>query len=337
MFSWLSIPIANAFMPIQGTEVAGRVDALYMFLLVSSLISFVILIGGMTVFIMKYKRKTDNDKTAYITHNTFLEFLWSFIPFVIMMVIFFWGRSIYNEMREIPEGSEEIHVVASQWAWQFKYKNGIKQFTKEGVTKENKVGDVERQVMVVPHNKPIKLVITATDVIHSFFIPGYRNKQDAIPGRYTTLSFIPTQLGEFTVFCTEYCGLDHSNMPATIRVVPEADYKAWLDKNKPDMSLSGELNALATKGLETYENKCKSCHTISGARLVGPSWKGLYGATREFESGPSVVADDNYLRESILNPNAKVVKTYPPAMPPYQGQLTDDEINEIIEYIKTIK
>ena len=323
--------MANAFMPIQGTEIASSVDGFYSFLLISSLISAIILIGGMTAFIIKYKRKTATDQTAYITHNTLAEFTWSFIPFVIMMVIFYWGKVIFTELRSMPEAGEEIHVVGMQWAWNFKYKNGIKQYTKDGISKDNKIGNVEKQVMVVPINKPVKLVMTSNDVIHSFYVPGFRNKQDVIPGRYTAFWFKANKLGEFKVFCTEYCGLQHSQMPATIRVVSEMDYKTWLDTNKPAEGAESNL------GKELYESKCRSCHSLDGSRVVGPTWKGIYGAKREFESGPDVIADENYLRESILNPAAKIVKGYPAAMPPYAGQLSDDEVQQLIEYMKTIK
>jgi len=304
------------------------------------LISGIIMIGGMTAFIIQYKRKTANDKTAYITHNTALEFTWSFIPFVIMMVIFYWGKVIFSELRSMPDVSEaeEIHVVGVQWAWNFKYKNGIKQYTKDGVSETNKIGNLEKQVMVVPKGKPVKLVMTSNDVIHSFYIPGFRNKQDVIPGRYTSLWFKAEEKGDFQVFCTEYCGLQHSQMPAVIRVVEPADYTAWLNNNKPVMaSGDGGMNEMAMKGEETYDNKCKSCHSLDGSRVVGPTWKGLYGAKREFSDGSSVDADENYLRESILNPAAKIVKGYPPAMPPYAGQLSDDEITQLIEYMKVVK
>jgi len=333
MNNWLNIITANAFMPIQGTEIAGKVDNFYAFLLISSLISSIILIGGMAAFVVQYKRKSATDKTAYITHNTMLEFTWSFIPFVIMMVIFYWGKVIFNELRSMPDSAsaEEIHVVGVQWAWNFKYKNGIKQYTKDN--------DPNKQVMVVPLNKPVKLVMTSNDVIHSFYIPGFRNKQDVIPGRYTSLWFKADKPGEYQVFCTEYCGLQHSQMPATLIVKPEAEYTAWLDSNKPSMAASGDggMNEMANKGLEIYENKCRSCHSIDGTKIVGPTWKGLYGAKREFESGAPVDADENYLKESILNPAAKIVKGYPAAMPPYAGQLSDDEITQLIEYMKVVK
>lgn len=354
--NWLSVFPATAFMPIRGTEIAGKVDGYYTFLLISSLISGIIMIGGMTAFIIQYKRKTANDKTAYITHNTALEFTWSFIPFVIMMVIFYWGKVIFNELRSMPDASEaeEIHVVGAQWRWYFKYKNGIEQDTKNGIveppenfekdstqetsTLVNKIGNVEKQIMAVPLGKPVKLVMTSNDVIHSFYIPGFRNKQDVIPGRYTSLWFKADQEGDFQVFCTEYCGKQHSQMPATIRVMKEPEYKAWLEKNKPTIvSGDGGLNQYALKGKETYETLCRSCHSIDGSRGSGPTWKGLYGAKRDFEDGSNAVADDNYLRESILNPMAKIVKSYSPAMPPFVGRLSDDEIMEIFEYMKAVK
>jgi cytochrome c oxidase subunit 2 len=208
----------------------------------------------------------------------------------------------------------------------------------DGISKDNKLGNVEKQVMVVPLNRPVKLVMTSNDVIHSFYVPGFRNKQDVIPGRYTSLWFKADKLGEFQVFCTEYCGLQHSQMPATIRVVSESQYMAWLDSNKPSsVSNDNGMSESAQKGMELYEGKCRSCHSLDGSRVVGPTWKGIYGAKREFESGPSVNADENYLRESILNPMAKIVKGYPAAMPPYAGQLSDDEIESLIEYMKTTK
>jgi cytochrome c oxidase subunit II len=343
--------LANTFMPVKGTDLAGRVDDLYSFLLISSLISFVILIGGMTYFILKYKRKTANDKTAYITHNTALEFLWSFIPFVIMMVIFYWGKVLYDEYRIAPENAEEIHVRGSQWMWQFTYKNGY-----TFGTKPEKTADVLR----VPLNKPIKLVMSSADVIHSFFIPGFRNKQDVVPGRYSFIWFQATKLGDYQVFCTEFCGLEHSNMPATIRVMPEAEYNAWygkyissfdnyekltsIEKDEykkyyPNHVPAASLGGLAERGKEVFgEKACAGCHNVANKdRLVGPTMVGLFGSKREFSEGPSVVADENYLRESILLSGAKIVKGYPAAMPIFKGQIPDEDLNALIDYIKSLK
>ncbi len=324
MYSWLNINLANTFMPVDGTDLAGSVDNLYIFLLISSLIAFIILIGGMTAFIIKYKRKSANDKTAYITHNNLLEFLWSFIPFVIMMVIFYWGMVIYDDYRTIPEDAEEIHVTGRQWVWRFAYKNGYTFSTKPA----------SDAMVNVPLGKPVKLVMTSGDVIHSFYIPGFRNKQDVIPGKYTTLWFKATKLGQFQVFCTEYCGLEHSNMPATINVMPEAEYKAWFNSYVPEASAGG----LADRGKEVFNEKgCNACHSVNGTRVVGPTMKGLAGIKREFADGSSAVADDAYLRESILLSGAKIVKDYPAAMPIFKGQIEEEDVSAIIDYIKSLK
>jgi cytochrome c oxidase subunit 2 len=326
--SWFSIILANTFMPVQGTDIAGEVDKHYAFLIIASVVSFIILIGGMTLFIVKYKRKSENDKTAYITHNGFLEFLWSFIPFLIVMGVFYWGKLIYDQFRTFPEDAEEIHVTAQKWSWEFKYKNGVVLKSKE-----------DKDPLHVPVGKPVKLIITSRDVLHSFFIPGFRNKQDAVPGRFTAISFKASQEGEFQVFCTEYCGTDHSNMPARIKVVSPEDYTAWLKFKKENAPVDPTAgNELAAKGMQLASEKaCAGCHSVSGVRMTGPTWKGLFGTKRELEAGGTVTADENYIRESILQPMAKIVKGYPGAMPPYQGQLSDDEITSIIEYIKTLK
>jgi cytochrome c oxidase subunit 2 len=218
------------------------------------------------------------------------EFTWSFIPFVIMMVIFYWGKVIFNELRAMPVAGEEIHVVGVQWAWNFKYKNGIKQYTKDGVTKENKIGNVEKQVMVVPHNKPVKLVMTSNDVIHSFYVPGFRNKQDVIPGRYTAFWFKADKLGEFQVFCTEYCGKEHYNMMAGVKVVSEAEYERWLNDNSEEFRKT--LISPAEIGKTLYTQKgCNACHSLDGTTLVGPTWLELYGAKVKLDNGHEVLAN----------------------------------------------
>lgn len=330
MFSWIKIHLAESLMPVRGTETAGSVDHLYYFLLISSLISFILAIGGMTYFIVKYKRKTANDQTAYITHNNLLEFLWSFIPFVIFMVIFYWGWVIYDDLRYPPEDAEEIHVTASQWMWTVSYKNGYSFRSKNG-TAQNPQG------INVPANKPVKIVLASKDVIHSFFVPAFRTKQDAVPGRYTSVWFKAKEEGEYQVFCTEYCGLDHSNMPIKIVAMKPDAYSAWLAASTPKASEAGDAS-LAGRGKELYgEKNCIACHSVDGTRVVGPTLKGLFGAKRDFESGPSADADEAYLRESILNSQAKIVKTYPAAMPIYKGQLEEEEVTALIEYIKSLK
>lgn len=318
--TWLN-SLATSFMPVQGTDIAKDVDALYIFLLVSSLIAFIILIGGMVLFLIKFKKTSEDQKSAHITHNTFAEFLWSFIPLVILMVIFYWGYVVFIELRVPPEDSEEIHVVAEQWAWTYTYKNG------------KSISSLSKEPMRVPFGRPTKIVLTAKDVIHSFYVPAFRVKQDAVPGKYTQLWFEPNQKGDFVVFCTEYCGTKHSDMMIKISVMDQEDYSNWYHSEKK------AANTPEEKGKELYTTKaCAGCHSLDGTRIVGPTFKGLYGANREFESGAGVKADDAYLRESILYSQAKIVKTYPAgAMPVYQGQLEEEEVSNLIAYIKSVK
>ena len=316
---WFRTAHAESFMPTQATEIAAHVDNLYGFLLVASFIACTLVIGGMIYFVFKYRRRHRDEKTAYISHNALLEFLWSFIPLVIFLGVFAWGWVIYHDMRAMPKDALEIHVFGKQWAWEVEYKSGVK----------------TSNLVVVPVNTDVKLILTATDVIHSFFIPSFRIKQDAVPGKYSALWFNANKLGEFHIFCTEYCGTQHSGMIGTLRVVTQEDYEKWLESE----SQVGNL-PLAERGQKVFQIKaCASCHAVdSDRRLVGPSLYQIVGKEREFEDGSKTVADENYLRESILNPNAKTVKTYGKnVMPAFQGQLSEVELNALIEYIKTLK
>ena len=337
---WIPTAEAQSFMPPAATKIAESVDSLYGFLLISSLISFIILMGGLAYFVNKYRRKGDDDKTAYITHDYTLEFLWSFIPFVIFMICFVWGTKVYLDMRAMPADSLEVHVNAKKWAWEFTYKNGRKI-----VSDTDDEGNPIPATMVVPLNKTVRLIMTSTKVdpnnkrdravLHSFFVPAFRVKQDIVPGRYTQLSFTPSKKGTFWVFCTEYCGTGHSTMLGAVKVVDQKDFDDWI---VGDSSGPKELSMLDI-GKKIYNQRaCAGCHSVNGKRLVGPTWKGLYGSERKFTDGSTATADDNYLKESILNSNAKIVMGYPPNnMPSFQGQLTDDEVTAVIEFIKSVK
>lgn len=305
----------SVFTPPQGTQIAVEYDSLYTFLLWASLISCIILIGGMIYFVLKYKRRTNQDKTPYISHNMFLEFIWSFIPLVIFMGVFVWGWIVFHKMRAMPENAVEIHVYGRQWAWDFLYKSGKK------VTNE----------FVVPANTDVKLIMTSEDVLHSFFIPSMRIKQDVVPGRYTALWFHAEKTGEYHVFCTEFCGAAHAQMLARMKVVPLKEYEEWLQATDENLTL-------AQKGAKLTNSKgCVACHSVDGTVKVGPTWKGLWGKKGyPMADGSQVDVDENYLRESILNPNAKVVKGFNGVMPPYQGQLTEDELVALVEYIKEL-
>lgn len=329
----------SSYMPPAGTAIASQVDSIYAFLLVTSLISFIILVGGMIYFVYKYRRTSPTQKSAYITHNHMAEFLWSFIPFLLFMFVFAWGWYVYHQMRTYPDTALEVHVVGKKWAWRFLYKNG-----KEVTAAVGADGKVEDATMVVPINRPVKLIMSSekvnpagtdpTDrpVLHSFYIPAFRVKQDLVPGRYTALWFQAEHEGEYWVECAEYCGTNHWSMRAKIRVVSNEEFEKWLST---DGAAGGTL---ADKGRILYGSKaCVGCHTLDGTRGVGPTFKGLWGKTEQTDKG-AVKVDENYLHESILEPNAKIVATYPAGvMPTFAGQLNDDDVKALIEFIKTVK
>ena len=303
------------FMPPQASEVAQSVDALYAFLLIASFISCVLVIGGLIWFAIKYRRNTADQKTAYISHNTTLEFLWSFIPFVIFMVVFVWGWVVYHKLRAMPEDALEIAVQAQKWSWTFTYKNG------------RSIGNE----VYVPVGQNVRLVMASSDVLHSFYLPAFRTKQDVVPGMYTSLSFKAEAEGTYQVFCAEYCGDAHSAMLAKVHVVSREKFDNWL-ANDPYKGLSP-----VDIGRKVYESRCLACHTLTDAKNVGPGFKGLFGKTEKVEGG-EVKVDENYLRESILNPNASIVAGFPKGiMPTFAGQLSEAEIMGMIDFIKSLK
>lgn len=313
---WDNIAYAgNSFMPVQGSDLAARVDKLYGFLLIASFVSCVLVIGGLIYFALKYRRRSEQDKTAYISHNNTLEFLWSFIPFLIFMFVFGWGWKLFHEMRHAPSNAMEVNVLAQKWSWSFTYKNG------RTTTNE----------FYVPVGTPVKMIMTSADVLHSFFVPSMRVKQDVVPGRYTSLWFDPKEEGDYQIFCTEYCGTGHSSMLAKVHVVSRPEFEEWL-QNDPYKSLS-----LADIGKKIYESKCIVCHNLTAEKKVGPGFLGVFGASRQFSDGSSLVVDESYIRQSILTPNAKIVAGFVPAMPTFAGQLSEQELMGIVEFLKSQK
>lgn len=316
---WISTSHAEKLMPTAATDIASRVDNLYNFLLISSFIACAILIGGMIYFAYKYKRKSVNAKSAYITHNTFLEFLWSFIPLVIFLAVFAWGWLIYHDMRIMPENALEIHVRGKQWSWEAEYKSGVK----------------TANLIKVPINRDVKLILSSTDVLHSFYVPSFRIKQDAVPGRYTSLSFKANKFGEFHIFCTEYCGTQHSGMLGKLHVVTQEEYDKWLEEESNFRTLP-----LAQQGEKLFQTAgCVSCHSSTDASVkVGPTLYKKFGTEEVLSGGEKVTVDENYLRESILEPQAKIVKGFETQrMTSFQGVLSENELAAIIEYLKTVK
>lgn len=328
-------------LPLIGTDVAREWDSLYHFLVALSVFFFVLVIGGMIYFAIKY-RSSVAKKTKYITHSTALEWIWVGVPSLLLLFIFAWGYVVYRDMVSAPANAYEIRVIGKQWLWQFQYDFG-----------KTSIGE-----LVVPMNKPVKLVMTSEDVLHSFFVPNFRVKSDVVPGMYTSVWFEAKVRGIHPVFCTEYCGTSHSGMLAKIVAVTQDEFETFKKGGKlPAMPYAGELVAVAASagaadasvsrdtmvdaGRKQYESKgCVACHSIDGSAKVGPTHKGVFGRKETVvENGKEteVTVDDNYLRESIENPNAKVVKGFGPVMPTFKGMITETEMNEILAYLKSLK
>ncbi len=307
----------SLYLPENISYLNNQFDLLFYVIFYLSLILLVGLTALGVYFIVKGRRKSkDQLASKQITHNIKLEAIWTIIPTIIVMIIFVWGFQEYISSRTAPQNAVEIYVSGKKWFWEFTYPNGKKTVDQ----------------LVVPLGEPVKLIMSSTDVLHSFFIPNLRIKRDVIPNRYTTMWFQIDKAGMYHVFCTEYCGDGHSKMVASVEAMNTSDYFAFL--NEKDFDESMPLNEI---GKQLYTKKgCNACHSIDGTDMVGPTWKGLYGANREFTDGTSAISDEEYLKESILYPQRKIVKGYQPVMPSYQGLLVDVEINAIIEYIKEL-
>ncbi len=314
MNEWLR----SLLMPAQGTAYAGRVDSLWMFLIWFSAFFFFLVAGLLAYFVIRYRRRGPDDRTPHITHNSKLEFVWTAIPLALVTFIFFWGFRTYMDAAVTPGDALEVHVTAKKWLWQFEYPNGTRTLNE----------------LHVPLNKPVKLIMTSEDIIHSFFVPSFRLKQDVVPDTYTQLWFEPSVAGVHALECAEYCGKGHSEMLGKIVVDPEEKFRDWLETGGDE----GKNMPLAEFGRMLYESRgCKTCHSLDGTRGQGPSFKGVSGHEVKLSTGQAVLADDNYLRESILQPQAKIVAGFEPVMPTFQGMLREREINALIEFVKAQK
>jgi cytochrome c oxidase subunit 2 len=253
------------------------------------------------------------DATA--THHTGLEISWSIPPLVVMMAFFVWGFKGFVDMKTPPKDALEIHATARKWNWEFTYPNGESD-----------------SMLHVPVGRDVRILIQSMDVLHSLYIPAFRVKMDAVPGRYTDLWFRATEQGKYPIFCTEYCGTSHSDMLSEATVETQATWDDYVD------GIGGGYETPVALGEAMYSKKgCAACHSIDGSRKVGPSWKGIFGSTHKLADGSSVTVDENYIRESILEPNAKITEGFAPSMPTYKGQLDDKKINGLVEYIKSLK
>ncbi len=318
-------------MPIvpQASSAAGKVDSVFLFIFVLCVAFLVIITTAIIYFVIRYNRKR-HPKAVDIEGHVWIETVWTVAPLAIFLVMFFYGWTNFSYMRDVPREAMVIEATGRQWAWSFKYPNGKR-------TSE----------LILAADKPVKIELRSLDVIHGFFIPAFRIKEDVVPGKENFTWFVPTQLGSFDIECTVICGIGHATMLSKAVVVPVSDFESWYFGDE-DAPLPKQIRASRLTKTETAETPalsimnqkfCPSCHSIDGSAMVGPSLKGLYGTKqtvidskgKEYE----VMVDDAYLARAIQDPGYETVKGYPPAMP--KNPLTDAELRRVIEFIKTLK
>ncbi|HEX5446625.1 MAG TPA: cytochrome c oxidase subunit II [Pirellulales bacterium] len=301
-------------LPDQASTHAPQVDLLYFFLLGVATF-FTMMIAFLIVFFaIKYRRGATVDRTTTDHHAWAVEIIWMVVPLILAGVIFAWGAQLYFDANRPPAGALEVQVVGKQWMWKFQHPEGKREINE----------------LHVPLGQPVRLKMISEDVIHSMFLPAFRVKRDVLPGTYSHTWFEATRLGEYHLFCAEYCGTEHSRMKGRVIVMEPSDYQAWLSGGTP-----GETPLEAGRRL-FEEMRCSTCHRGGSPTSRCPPLEGVYGNPVKLENGQTVVADEEYLRESILRPAAKVVAGFRPIMPPFEGQLGEEGLMQIITYIKSL-
>jgi len=330
---------------VDASTFSNDSDNVFFFIFWVSVAFFVLLMFLMVVWAIQFRRRPGVAPEPSASHNTALELTWSIVPTILMAIMFFWGLIAYIPMKVAPANSEVINVTAKKWGWTLLYDNGATPLETE------MIADMSAPIFALPVNRPTKFVMSSQDVIHSMYMPAFRIKRDVFPNFYTTQwvqptktthawneveqQFLPIDASKsrgFYLACTEYCGDNHSQMWGRIMVLTEPDYQRWkaAQANTDDIDLI-EL------GKKLYNNKgCLACHSVDGAKGTGPTWKGIWGKTHNFKSGEPALVDENYIRESILEPGKRVLENFANQMPSYQGQFTDRELFAVTLYIKSL-
>lgn len=313
------------------SDITDAVNTTFLVILVISIALLVLITFLMVFFVVRYHRKR-HPTPAQVESHALLETVWTVVPTLLVLGMFYYGWVGFKLMRTPPEGAMEVKAVAQMWSWQFEYQNGKRS-----------------SELVVPVDQPIKVNLESRDVLHSLYIPAYMVKQDVVPGLEEFLWFNPPDTGTFDIFCAEYCGQRHSYMLSHVVVVEQDDFDKWIIEDvEPvdtgsgkELSEDEQLARLQRAGERLSKTRgCNACHTIDGTSLVGPTYKGLFGKTETVVTDGEtreVVVDAAYIRKSILDPTADVVEGFQPLMPSQEGMMTDEEIDAIIEYLKTIE
>lgn len=312
---------ATFWLPTSASTISQDWNNLWSFVFWIATFFFLLIVGLLVVFAIKYRRREGdmNRLDTGPTHNNWLEAAWIGIPTLLVLIIFVWGFKSYMRMFVVPSNSIEIKVTGQKWFWSFAYPEG-----------QSSVNE-----LYVPANKPIKLLMSSQDVIHAFYVPAFRIKHDVLPNRYSIAWFQADDPGDYDLFCAEYCGTNHSKMTGTVHVLSQSDYNDWLSGQEVEGGEEG--GSLADRGEKLYKSKaCVTCHSVDGSPGNGPTFKGAFGHTVRLSDGSTVTVDENYVRESILNPKAKVVEGFQPIMPTFQGVLKDKDVDALVAYIKSL-
>ncbi|RMG00925.1 MAG: cytochrome c oxidase subunit II [Acidobacteria bacterium] len=307
-YSWVPL------FPERASTFASEVDALYFYLIGISVFFTILIVALLFYFAVRYREKEKFQNGAEIHGSLILETTWTAIPFFISMTIFLGGAIVYYNQYRPPKDAIEIYVVGKQWMWKFQHPTGQREINE----------------LHIPVGQKIKLIMTTEDVIHSLYIPAFRTKADTVPGRYTTLWFEATKPGKYHLYCAEYCGLNHSGMVGWVYVMEQKDYENWLAGN-----VSNQTPAQAGKDLFEAKLGCASCHQQTNQGR-GPSLVGIFGKQVKLTTGQTVVADEEYIRNSILNPQGQIVEGYQPIMPTFKGQVTEEQLVALVAYIKSL-
>ncbi|MEC7841353.1 MAG: cytochrome c oxidase subunit II [Candidatus Latescibacterota bacterium] len=300
--------------PEQASTFAWQVDYLYFLLLALSAFFAVAIFFFLVLFSFKYRRRSEDERPRPSEDSIAMEVTWSIIPLILSLAVFALGAGVFFRMYRAPENAIDIYVVGKQWMWKVQHPEGKREINE----------------LHVPVNQPVRLTLASEDVIHAFSVPAFRIKRDVVPGRYNTMWFEATKAGEYRLFCAEYCGTQHSGMTGRVVVMEQDEFQNWLSGGA-----SGET--MVEAGARQFQQLgCETCHKESGQGR-GPKLSGVYGHTVELTTGQEVVADEDYLRSSILDPGSQVVVGYKPIMPTFQGQLSEETLMQIISYLQSLE
>jgi cytochrome c oxidase subunit 2 len=304
----------TVWLPESASTLAPTIDSLFYFVYWASVIIFAGVVIAMLYLVWKYRRESHADRMKLVEESRLIEATWIVLPTILVLVVFVWGFRAYIKVGVAPPDAYEIRVTGKQWLWEFEYPDGT-----------STTGELH-----VPVDRPVKLVMSSTDVLHSFFVPAFRVKHDVLPNRYTSVWFEATKEGTYKALCTEYCGASHSQMTANVTVQDQGEFESWLKS----AGIPSDAPPVE-RGKILYEQQgCNTCHSLDGSEGTGPTWKGLYGHDAQLADGSTVTADANYIRQSILKPGSQIVKGYQNIMPASYGSLSESELTGLVAFIK---